>query len=206
MGQNKCHWYIPSTKNCQNVWLHGLLQKWQEWTRCPGNGRSGRPTPPGAKFSQLCNQPALKGSGSKVPGFQISIPVLRALHPLAQQSQNVDFIFDWDSKLCRRAGVSESWRSPGKFDAPSIGFWGSICRDIPITLSSTRGGRTMALNRRLFLFHAEPYRLRTHAADAICLSLWFCSRMENIWFRNHEMSQLNITQAGEDLRSKLRIL
>jgi hypothetical protein len=55
----------------------------------------------------------------------------------------------------------------------------------------------MALNRRLFLFHAEPYRLRTHAADAICLSLSFCSRVENIWFRNHEMSQLNITQAGE---------
>ena len=66
MGQNKCHWYIPSTKNCQNVWLHGLLQKWQEWTGCPGNGRSGRPTPPGAKFSQLCNQAAVKGSGSKV--------------------------------------------------------------------------------------------------------------------------------------------
>ena len=32
-------------------------------------------------------------------------------------------MFDWDSKLCRRAGVSESWRSPRKFDAPSIGFW-----------------------------------------------------------------------------------
>ena len=44
----------------------GTSQKWQEWTGCPGNGRSGRPTPPGAKFSQLCNQAAVKGSGSKV--------------------------------------------------------------------------------------------------------------------------------------------